>query len=94
MLPIALVNVCVCVFVLDSAWHLPSSPGQASSWQAEIAHSSIHFITGPAEFKGGLSKSKLMSLLTPLAPAHPHTAGVEWLNLARLRALRQKRRRE
>lgn len=94
MLPIARVYVCECVFVLDSGWHLPSPPGQASSWQDEIAHSSIHFITGPAEFKRGLSKSKLMSLHTPLAPAHPHTAGAEWLNLAWLGALRQKRLRE
>lgn len=48
--------VCFCLYGvgLHSVWHLPSSPGQTSSWQTEIAHSSSHFITGPTEFKGAV----------------------------------------
>lgn len=50
-------SVYVCVFVcmewvFTHSGTFPAPHGQTSSWQAEIAHSSSHFITRPVEFKG------------------------------------------
>lgn len=78
-------HMCVCLGLYGAvlpAWQLTSSPGWTGGWQAEIAHSSSHFITRPTEFKGDCQRARWWASSAAWTPARSCTAGAEWPSTA------------